>query len=135
MIRNARMLLGTAVIAGSTLLAGCQTDAAVTNDASAANATNARADRPADGRPVTRTVYVAPQTARCTGVAPMDCLQVRGSPAEPWSLWYAGIEGFAYQPGYQYVLEVDEYRVAQPPADGSSIRWVLKRVVERRQAN
>ncbi|KVQ63641.1 DUF4377 domain-containing protein [Burkholderia territorii] len=135
MIRNARMLLGTAVIAGSTLLAGCQTDAAVTNDASAANATNARADRPADGRPVTRTVYVAPQTARCTGVAPMDCLQVRGSPAEPWSLWYAGIEGFAYQPGYQYVLEVDEYRVAQPPADGSSIRWVLKRVVEHRQVN
>ncbi|KUY88595.1 hypothetical protein WS50_26015 [Burkholderia territorii] len=135
MICNARMLLGTAVIAGSTLLAGCQTDAAVTNDASAANATNARTDRPADGRPVTRTVYVAPQTARCTGVAPMDCLQVRGSPAEPWSLWYAGIEGFAYQPGYQYVLEVDEYRVAQPPADGSSIRWVLKRVVERRQVN
>ncbi|KVL40924.1 hypothetical protein WS97_04865 [Burkholderia territorii] len=135
MMRNARMLLGTAVIAGSTLLAGCQTDAAVTNDASAANATNARADRPADGRPVTRTVYVAPQTARCTGVAPMDCLQVRGSPAELWSLWYAGIEGFAYQPGYQYVLEVDEYRVAQPPADGSSIRWVLKRVVERRQVN
>ncbi|RQR38065.1 DUF4377 domain-containing protein [Burkholderia sp. Bp9143] len=126
MIRKTRTLLGAAVIAGSTLLAGCQTDAA---------ATDARAARPADGRPVTQTVHVAPQMARCTGVAPMDCLQVRGSPAEPWSLWYAGIEGFAYQPGYQYVLEVDEYRVAQPPADGSSIRWVLKRIVERRQVN
>ncbi|PFH29736.1 MULTISPECIES: DUF4377 domain-containing protein [Burkholderia] len=126
MNRNTRTLLGAAVIAGSTLLAGCQTDAV---------ATDARAARPADGRPVTKTVYVAPQPARCTGVAPMDCLQVRSSPAEPWSLWYAGIEGFAYQPGYQYVLEVDEYRVAQPPADGSSIRWVLKRVVERRQVN
>ncbi|WP_322024083.1 DUF4377 domain-containing protein [Burkholderia sp. BCC1977] len=126
MIRKTQTLLGAAVIAGSTLLAGCQTDAV---------ATDARAARPADGRPVTRTVYVAPQAARCTGVAPMDCLQVRSNPAEPWGLWYAGIEGFAYQPGYQYVLEVDEYRVAQPPADGSSIRWVLKRVVERRQVN
>ena len=126
MNRKTRTLLGAAVIAGSTLLAGCQIDAA---------ATDARAARPADGRPVTKTVYVAPQTARCTGVAPMDCLQVRSSPAEPWSLWYAGIEGFAYQPGYHYVLEVDEYRVAQPPADGSSIRWVLKRVVERRPVN
>ncbi|WP_126225463.1 DUF4377 domain-containing protein [Burkholderia ambifaria] len=125
MIRNTRTLLGAVVIAGSTLLAGCQTNA---------TATDPRA-RPADGSPVTRTVYVAPQAARCTGVAPMDCLQVRSSPAEPWSLWYAGIEGFAYQPGYQYVLEVDEYRVAQPPADASSIRWVLKRVVERRQVN
>ncbi|MBR8178052.1 DUF4377 domain-containing protein [Burkholderia ambifaria] len=126
MIRNTRTLLGAAVIAGSTLLAGCQTNA---------TATDSRAARPADARPVTKTVYVAPQAARCTGVAPMDCLQVRSSPAEPWSLWYAGIEGFAYQPGYQYVLEVDEYRVAQPPADASSIRWVLKRVVERRQVN
>jgi hypothetical protein len=126
MNRKTRTLLGAAVIAGTALLAGCQTDAV---------ATAARAARPADGQPVTKTVYVAPQAARCTGVAPMDCLQVRSSPAEPWSLWYAGIEGFAYQPGYRYVLEVDEYRVAQPPADGSSIRWVLKRVVERRQVN
>ncbi|MFJ1208926.1 DUF4377 domain-containing protein [Burkholderia pyrrocinia] len=126
MIRHSRALLGAAVIAGSTLLAGCQTDAA---------ATASNTGRPADSRPVTKTVYVAPQSARCTGVAPMECLQVRSSPGEPWSLWYAGIEGFAYQPGYLYTLEVDEYRVAQPPADGSSIRWVLKRVVERRQAN
>ncbi|WP_407972249.1 DUF4377 domain-containing protein [Burkholderia pyrrocinia] len=126
MLRHSRTLLGAAVIAGSTLLAGCQTDAAVTAQ---------NAARPADSRPVARTVYVAPQSARCTGVAPMECLQVRSSPSEPWSLWYAGIEGFAYQPGYLYTLEVDEYRVARPPADGSAIRWVLKRVVERRQAN
>ncbi|MCA7950691.1 DUF4377 domain-containing protein [Burkholderia seminalis] len=126
MIHKTRTLLGAAVIAGSSLLAGCQTDAA---------ATAPDAARAADATPVTRIVYVAPQSARCTGVAPMECLQVRSSPSEPWSLWYAGIEGFAYQPGYLYTLEIDEYRVAQPPADGSSIRWVLKRVVERRQAN
>ncbi|RQT41772.1 DUF4377 domain-containing protein [Burkholderia cepacia] len=126
MIRQSRTLLGAAVIAGSTLLAGCQTDAI---------ATAPNAARPADGKPVTRTVQVAPQSVRCTGVAPMECLQVRNGPNEPWSLWYAGIEGFAYQPGYQYTLEIDEYRVARPPADGSSIRWVLKRVVERRQVN
>ncbi|WP_175823895.1 DUF4377 domain-containing protein [Burkholderia sp. BCC0419] len=126
MIHKTRTLLGAAVLAGSTLLAGCQTDAA---------ATAPNAARLADGKPVAKIVYVAPQSARCTGVAPMECLQVRSSPSEPWSLWYAGIEGFAYQPGYLYTLEVDEYRVARPPADGSSIRWVLKRVVERRQVN
>ncbi|MPV56175.1 hypothetical protein CFB46_26675 [Burkholderia sp. HI2761] len=126
MIHKTRTLLGAAVLAGSALLAGCQTDAA---------ATAPNAARPADDKPVAKTVYVAPQSARCTGVAPMECLQVRSSPSEPWSLWYAGIEGFAYQPGYLYTLEVDEYHVARPPADGSSIRWVLKRVVERRQVN
>ncbi|OXI30113.1 hypothetical protein CFB89_23140 [Burkholderia sp. AU16741] len=126
MIHTIRTWLGEAVIAGSTLVAGCRTDAAAPAPSAA---------RPADGRPVTKTVYVAPRSARCTGVAPMECLQVRGSASEPWSLWYAGIEGFAYQPGYLYTLEVDEYRAARPPADGSSIRWVLKRVVERRQVN
>ncbi|KWZ29981.1 DUF4377 domain-containing protein [Burkholderia anthina] len=126
MIHKTRTQLGAAAIAGSMLVAGCQTDAA---------ATASNAARAADGKPVTKIVYVAPQSARCTGVAPMECLQVRGSPGEPWSLWYAGIEGFAYQPGYLYTLEVDEYRVARPPADASSIRWVLKRVVERRQVN
>ncbi|VVU49938.1 putative lipoprotein [Burkholderia anthina] len=71
MNRKTRTLLGAAVIAGSALLAGCQTGATATD---AAEAADARAARPADGRPVTKTVYVAPRPVRCTGVAPMDCL-------------------------------------------------------------
>ncbi|MCA8315938.1 DUF4377 domain-containing protein [Burkholderia multivorans] len=125
MIRHSRLLFGAIALAGGALLSGCQTGAATT-------AAAARAD---EDRPVTKTVYVAPQTVRCTGVAPMDCLQVRSDPNAPWTLWYAGIEGFAYQPGYTYTLQIDEYRVAQPPADRSSIRWVLKRVIERRPVN
>ncbi|KVU68046.1 hypothetical protein WK71_15930 [Burkholderia ubonensis] len=79
--------------------------------------------RPADGRPVTKTIYVAP------------CLQVRDRPDGEWSLWYAGIEGFDFKPGFLYELQIDECKVAQPPADGSSIRWVLKRVVSRTPAS
>ncbi|KVD11013.1 hypothetical protein WI80_12460 [Burkholderia ubonensis] len=81
--------------------------------------------RPADGRPVTKTIYVAP----------MACLQVRDRPDGEWSLWYAGIEGFDFKPGFLYELQIDECKVAQPPADGSSIRWVLKRVVSRTPAS
>lgn len=58
----------------------------------------------------------------------MACLQVRDRPDGEWSLWYAGIEGFDFKPGFLYELQIDECKVAQPPADGSSIRWVLKRV-------
>ncbi|ABX17844.1 DUF4377 domain-containing protein [Burkholderia multivorans] len=130
MIRHSRLLFGAIALAAGALLTGCQTGAATT--AAATTAAAARAD---EDRPVTKTVYVAPQTVRCTGVAPMDCLQVRSDPNAPWTLWYAGIEGFAYQPGYTYTLQIDEYRVAQPPADRSSIRWVLKRVIERRPVN
>lgn len=65
----------------------------------------------------------------------MACLQVRDRPDGEWSLWYAGIEGFDLKPGFLYELQIDEYKVAQPPADGSSIRWVLKRVVSRTPAS
>ncbi|KVG34781.1 hypothetical protein WJ31_26725 [Burkholderia ubonensis] len=79
--------------------------------------------RPADGRPVAKTIYVAP------------CLQVRDRPDGEWSLWYAGIEGFDFKPGFLYELQIDECKVARPPADGSSIRWVLKRVVSSTPAS
>lgn len=79
----------------------------------------------------TKTVYVAAQTARCVGVVPMDCLQVRTAPNEPWQLWHGGIEGFDYRPGDAYLLEIAAYRTPNPPADGSSVRWVLERVVRR----
>lgn len=79
----------------------------------------------------TKTVYVAAQTARCVGVVPRDCLQVRTAPNEPWQLRHGGIEGFDYRPGDAYLLEIAAYRTPNPPADGSSVRWVLERVVRR----
>ncbi|KVX45000.1 hypothetical protein WL05_21855 [Burkholderia ubonensis] len=126
MNRIFRGLALTAALAGAAGLAACETGA---------GNVQASAARPADGRPVTKTVYVAPQTRRCVGVAPMACLQVRDRPDGAWSLWYAGIEGFDFKPGFLYELQIDEYKVAQPPADGSSIRWVLKRVVSRTPAS
>lgn len=68
---------------------------------------------------------------RCVGVVPRDCLQVRTAPNEPWQLWHGGIEGFDYRPGDAYLLEIAAYRTPNPPADGSSVRWVLERVVRR----
>ncbi|WP_126283964.1 DUF4377 domain-containing protein [Burkholderia stagnalis] len=122
MNRIFRAMALTLALAGVAALAACET--------SGGNV-QASTVRPADGQPVTKTVYVAPKTARCVGVAPMECLQVRDRPDGAWSLWYAGIEGFDFEPGFRYELQIDEYKVAQPPADGSSIRWVLKRVVSR----
>ncbi|KWZ40787.1 hypothetical protein WS73_26135 [Burkholderia savannae] len=121
MLDMPRRALAAVAFAGGAGLAGCETNAA-------ANAPIAPAAAP---QTATKTVYVAAQTARCVGVAPMDCLQVRTSPSEPWQLWYSGIEGFDYRPGYEYQLEIAEHSVPNPPADGSSIRWVLKRVVRQ----
>lgn len=121
MIQTLRYPLAAVALTGALGLAGCQTQATPTPAAA----------QQSDGQSVTKTIYVASQKARCVGVAPMECLQVRSSPGEPWAFWYGSIEGFDYQPGYEYVLEINEYKVANPPADASSIRWVLKRVVQR----
>ncbi|AJY40939.1 DUF4377 domain-containing protein [Burkholderia humptydooensis] len=61
----------------------------------------------------------------------MDCLQVCTNPNEPWRHWYSGIEGNDYRPGYEYRLEIAECRAPNPAADGSSIRWVPKRIVRQ----
>jgi heat shock protein HslJ len=84
---------------------------------------------PAEGRE--RIVHVAGQRAPCTGVAPMLCLQVRTQPGAAWQLHYGEIEGFDWQVGVEYVIRVREYTVQNPPADGSSLRWVLEEVLER----
>ena len=84
---------------------------------------------PPEGRE--RIVQVAGQRSPCTGVAPMLCLQVRTQPGAPWQLHYGDIEGFDWQSGVEYVIRVRELPVANPPADGSSLRWVLEEILER----
>jgi heat shock protein HslJ len=79
----------------------------------------------------TTTLYVAHFPRDCVGVGPMTCLQVRESPDEEWRLLYQKIEGFDYEPGYDYELRVRTEKVDNPPADGSSIRYILEEVVSR----
>ncbi|MEV6280091.1 DUF4377 domain-containing protein [Nocardia sp. NPDC051832] len=76
-------------------------------------------------------IDVADKEAPCTGVAPMQCLQVRTEPDGPWELHYFGIEGFDYQPGYTYRLLVEERPWVNPPADAPSRTWHLVRVITK----
>jgi hypothetical protein len=83
---------------------------------------------------IEKTFFVAPERKPCTGVAPMECLQVRESADRPWQYFYSEIEGFTHEPGFDYELRVREEKVADPPADGSSLRWTLIRVVSKQAA-
>src|SRR6267378_2391763 len=61
---------------------------------------------------------IAPQRVPCVGVAPMQCLSVREHPDPAWTLFYDEIEGFFFEPGYQYTIRVAVRTVNNPPADG-----------------
>ncbi len=77
------------------------------------------------------TIFVGPEKAECVGVAPMECLQIKYSQNEEWQFFYSDIEGFTYEPGFLYELKVRQEEIANPPADGSSIRWLLVEEVSK----
>jgi heat shock protein HslJ len=73
----------------------------------------------------------------CTGVAPMSCLQVQKNESiekGKWQNFYSPIEGFKFETGYVYKLSVTEEKInpAQVPADGSSIKYTLVEVLEKK---
>ena len=79
------------------------------------------------------TYWVNSARVPCTGVGPMQCLQVRKSESEGWKLFYSEIEGFDYEPGYIYRLRVKEEMLdpARIPADASSIKFILVSIEEK----
>jgi len=78
-----------------------------------------------------KIIYVNDRTVPCTGVAPQQCLQVKESMKDDWTLLYQGIKEFKYEKGYVYKLRVREEIISNPPADGSSREWVLVDVLEK----
>ncbi|WP_282123175.1 DUF4377 domain-containing protein [Algibacter mikhailovii] len=84
----------------------------------------------------TKTLLINSFKVPCTGVAPMSCLQVKESPDDKnWSNFYTQIEGFDYEPGYLYTIEVrvEDIPEDQIVADGSSIKYILKSVIAKKQ--
>lgn len=81
-----------------------------------------------------QTLYVGPVTVPCQGVAPQVCLQVKESPDEAYRLFYNRIEGFDYEPGYNYELRVEVSEIENPPADASNLHYSLIEVVSQTRA-
>lgn len=77
------------------------------------------------GGPNQLTWYVASYTRTCTGMYEMQCMLIKDDPAEDWSNFYDQIEGFTYEPGYDYVLRVAYTDIKNPPADGPSRTYRL----------
>lgn len=78
-----------------------------------------------------KTVFIAPYTLPCmAGAMATECLQVKWSQEQAdWENLYDPIEGFAYEVGTYYELIVAADRIPNPPADGSSLRYRLVKIV------
>lgn len=78
--------------------------------------------------------YVADTKGDCYGVAKGLCLQVKEKPDEPYALFYSGIEGFSYEEGYHYKLEVMRVKRERPPADGSAYNYYLINIISKERS-
>lgn len=71
----------------------------------------------------------------CTGSGQQKCLQIqRGTKlGDEWENFYGYVEGFEYQPGFIYQIEVNKTELPkdQVPADGGSIKYELVKVISK----
>lgn len=79
----------------------------------------------------TQKLTIASQQADCVGVGPMKCLLIKNNEQTDWQFFYSGIEGFNYEPGYEYVIEVKKEARPNPAADQSSIKYILVKEVSK----
>ncbi|HDU8697556.1 TPA: DUF4377 domain-containing protein [Morganella morganii subsp. morganii] len=89
---------------------------------------NARTDQAAEN---TRTLYIDSELADCVGVVPMKCMKIKESPDAEWEFFYQSIDGFTYEPGYQYRVSIKTTNVPNPPADAPNIRYQLISVLSK----
>lgn len=78
----------------------------------------------------TTRLWIGPERVQCEGVAPMMCLQVAEIEDGNYQLFYDTIEGFDYQEGTSYVIDVSITDMENPPADASSLQYTLVEIVE-----
>ena len=78
----------------------------------------------------TKILYVDSKLVDCVGVGPQQCMLVRENHDSDWQMFYDNIEGFDYQEGTQYKIEVMITDVENPPADASSLKYTLVTVLE-----
>ncbi len=82
--------------------------------------------------------WVNSSKVQCSGVDNMQCLKVqKGESINPdrWKSLNSNIEGFEFEPGYIYKLIVHEEKLKKDdvPADASSIKYKLVKVLEKKQ--
>jgi len=53
-------------------------------------------------------MQVKESKVHCTGVGPMEYLQVKTGKEKEWTYFYENIEGFDFESGYRYKLKVEK---------------------------
>ena len=78
-----------------------------------------------------KIIYIADSFVDCQGVSAQKCIQVKENIEDEWTAFYNKIEGFEYEEGISYQIEVAISKVENPPEDGSSLNYKLVRIINQ----
>jgi len=78
--------------------------------------------------------FVDANRVPCEGEGVRECLRVRASKTEEWSLFYRTIEGFSFEPGFVYELELEAVPAPNAPADAPTTHLRLIKVLTKTKA-
>ncbi len=70
----------------------------------------------------------------CVGEGSMMCLLAKEEGQADWEFFYEVIEGFDYEWGYIYEIQVQKSMVKNPPADGSSLAYKWIKTISKKEA-
>lgn len=79
----------------------------------------------------TTILFINNSLVDCVGVGPQKCMQIKYQAAEDWQYFYDTIEGFEYESGYFYKLEIIVQNVENPPADASNKKYILVNILDK----
>ena len=79
----------------------------------------------------TKHIYVGDHLVDCVSVAPQKCMLIKEKIVDDWTYFYGNIEGFEYEEGYEYLLNVKVETIKNPPADASNLKYTLVEVFEK----
>ncbi|MCE2396828.1 DUF4377 domain-containing protein [Candidatus Poribacteria bacterium] len=79
-------------------------------------------------------ITIGPYTKRCQGFVEQDCYLEYNEDSERWEFFYESIQGFDFEPGFVYTLEVRLEDRGTEIQDVGRYAYHLITVVEKKKA-
>nr|WP_129730126.1 DUF4377 domain-containing protein [Parabacteroides goldsteinii] len=83
----------------------------------------------------TEQLTIASETRIGMAEGPRNCYLVKNENNKNWEFMYNSINGFEYEAGYEYVIEVKIENIKNPPADASSVKYSLIKIISKTKKN
>lgn len=79
-------------------------------------------------------LFVGPEQIDCVGETAFPCLRVREDGQAAFENFYDPIEGFNWEPGFEYELRASVTRIQDPQASFATLQYVLLEIVTKTPA-